>query len=441
MYTPAVAEQAETPREPGGAPPEPAQVRPTGPRRRLRRMIPPGPIGWGAFLACSWTWCIGMFLPVLMLRDYGAWGWWVFAVPNVLGAAAMGWMLRDPAASRALQNSHLAACRAFSWVTLAFHVYFVVALMPRLLGDGFIALAAIMVPLAVVLRGRSGRSVTIAAAIVLSISVVAMVGVLALQGFPELPPAAKDRTDLFWLAAVCFFGFLLDPYLDLTFHRARQMTTRAGGRTAFGVGFGVFFLLMIIFTAIYAAPLIATLEGGRPLQIRQDPFAAILSVHIALQTGFTVVAHLDSLQTTAPAPRLRSLVLPAAGIVVIALGLRVFQQRFPTYHSPLSADGSLLTAEVIYRAFMAFYGLVFPAYVWLFVVPRRVRGGGRAAGAAPTRGQAVYFFAVTLLAAPMYWMAFIEGRMAWLAPGLLVVLLARFLLPRPPAVVMPAPAP
>ena len=26
-------------------------------------------IGWGAYLACSWTWCIGMFLPVLLIRD------------------------------------------------------------------------------------------------------------------------------------------------------------------------------------------------------------------------------------------------------------------------------------------------------------------------------------------------------------------------------------
>jgi hypothetical protein len=41
----------------------------------------------------------------------------------------------------------------------------------------------------------------------------------------------------------------------------------------------------------------------------------------------------------------------------------------------------------------------------------------------------------------MYWMAFIEGRMWWLAPGLSIVLLARFLLPRPPALAVPATAP
>lgn len=50
-------------------------------------------LGWAAYLACSWTWCIGMFLPVLLVRDYGVWGFVVFAVPNVVGAGAMGWVL------------------------------------------------------------------------------------------------------------------------------------------------------------------------------------------------------------------------------------------------------------------------------------------------------------------------------------------------------------
>ena len=51
--------------------------------------------GWAVFLAMSWTWCIGMFLPVLLLRDLGLGGFLVFAIPNILGAAAMGWLLRD----------------------------------------------------------------------------------------------------------------------------------------------------------------------------------------------------------------------------------------------------------------------------------------------------------------------------------------------------------
>ena len=64
------------------------------------------PIGWAAYLACSWTWCIGMFLPVLLYRDFGLRGFILFAVPNVLGAAAMGWVLRTPASSSRLVSRH-----------------------------------------------------------------------------------------------------------------------------------------------------------------------------------------------------------------------------------------------------------------------------------------------------------------------------------------------
>src|SRR4051812_43352007 len=97
---------------------------------------------------------------------------------------------------------------------------------------------------------------------------------------------------------VSAFGFMLAPYLDITFHRARQSTTRAGGRTAFGVGFGVFFLLMIVFTALYAEPLIGALNGTSRLSVRTDLAIAVLAVHLAIQTAFTVVAHTEAVRDT-----------------------------------------------------------------------------------------------------------------------------------------------
>jgi hypothetical protein len=378
-----------------------------------------------------------MFLPVLFLRDYGTWGWVLFAVPNVIGAAAMGWTLRDPDASRVIQQGHFGACRAFSLVTLAFHAWFVIALLPRLMGDEAIWLtAALLAPLLLLLpgRGRTGRRATISSAVVLAISVVAMLTWIALRGLPVLPPAARDRFDLFWLAPVVFFGFLLDPYLDLTFHRARQSTSRAGARTAFGVGFGVFFLTMIVFTALYAPALLEALVTGQRLAPRVDLFAGVLLVHICVQTAFTIAAHVVALRETPPAGAsavARSAwFLGFATAVLVAILLRWLQHRFPAYHG-------LATTEMIYRLFLAFYGLVFPAYVWLFV-PRRMRGAAAAGPGAPSRGQLLFFAAVVVLAAPLYWMSFVEGRMRWALPGLLLVLFARFLLPRPAT---PAPAP
>src|ERR1044071_551865 len=81
-------------------------------------------IGWAAYLACSWTWCIGMFLPVLLVRDFGAWGYAVFAAPNVAGAAAMGWVLRRQGASEWLVQRHGGVWRVFSIVTVAFQFMF-----------------------------------------------------------------------------------------------------------------------------------------------------------------------------------------------------------------------------------------------------------------------------------------------------------------------------
>ena len=420
---------------PAGAPPAAPASFTGAARDRLRRVIQTGPIGWAAFLACSWTWCIGMFLPVLFLRDYGVWGWVLFAVPNVLGAAAMGWMLRDPESSRSMQHAHPRACAAFSLVTLAFHAYFILAFAPRLLGNEVSGLTGVLVlPFMLLLRGRGreGRRATVSSAVVLVVSVVALLAALALRGLPTFSPPIRGRIDLLWLAPVTFFGFLLDPYLDLTFHRARQSTTPAGGRTAFGLGFGVFFLLMIVFTMVYAPPLMETLTSGQRLSPRQDLFVAVITAHIAIQCAFTIAAHADVLRASdSPAqpdaqPRTRT-ILAVVAVILLAFPLRLVVERVPTYHG-------LTTGEVVYRMFLAFYGLVFPAYVWLFVVPRR-------AGAAPSRGQVLFYLAVLVLAAPMYWFSFIEGRMGWAVPGLLLVLVSRFLLPKPPPMASPAPIP
>src|SRR2546421_8858832 len=89
-------------------------------------------LAWAAYLACSWTWCIGMFLPVLLVRDYGIWGWVVFAVPNVVGAAAMGWVIRSAESSHAITGNHFSACAAFSVITILFHVFFVQWMVARL---------------------------------------------------------------------------------------------------------------------------------------------------------------------------------------------------------------------------------------------------------------------------------------------------------------------
>src|SRR5437016_4359730 len=79
---------------------------------------------WAIYLAMSWTWCIGIFLPVLLVRDFGIWGWIVFAIPNVLGAAAVGWIYRSAEQSRQTLEAHATAITAFSLVTASFQIFF-----------------------------------------------------------------------------------------------------------------------------------------------------------------------------------------------------------------------------------------------------------------------------------------------------------------------------
>ncbi|HUB27903.1 MAG TPA: hypothetical protein VL992_20935, partial [Tepidisphaeraceae bacterium] len=190
-------------------------------------------LSWAIFLGVSWTWCIGMYLPVILVRDYGIWAFVVFAVPNVVGAAAMAWVLPDAEASREMVTRHRAACECFSIITVAFHLFFYLAWiefffywtpvgLPNFLGMLF--------ALAVLVGGlRAGNRL---AALVVMMGSCAAITKLVSAGaisfsLPNYP--STSVANLVPLAMVCTFGFLLCPYLDLTFHEARQATTPDGG--------------------------------------------------------------------------------------------------------------------------------------------------------------------------------------------------------------------
>jgi hypothetical protein len=76
----------------------------------------------------------------------------------------------------------------------------------------------------------------------------------------------------------------------------------------------------------------------------------------------------------------------------------------------------MLAGELVYRLFMSCYGLIFPAYAWICMLPSW-RNPTR-----PTRRQLVVFAAAVVLAAPFYAVAFLGGRMAWAIPGVAIVL-------------------
>ncbi len=377
--------------------PQPAVLDPAAPS--VDRDSSMGALGWAFFLASSWTWCIGMYLPVILLRDHGATGWWVFAIPNVIGAAAMGWVLTSRAQSRRLVADHEAAGAWFSIVTIAFHLFFSGWIIYFHLGG--IGMAGLVVAAAgfwVAGRWR-GRGDVLSAVAVWLVSMGIMLFFAEMRHPAPIP--VSDPAGAWLLAPVCVFGFLLCPYLDLTFHRARQHTSRRDARIAFTLGFGALFLVMIVFTWMYA-------------RARVDEVFTIIGIHMLIQSAFTIAMHARALGRISSVTR-RSYaaagVVPLAGVVA-GVVFRVGGGRFDQ-------------GEDVYRIFMGFYGLVFPAYVWLCMVPFR--------GGSPTRKALGVYAAAVLTAMPMFWMGFIAGRTVWLLPGVAGVLLARLAVTRSPS--------
>src|SRR5690242_13107187 len=146
-------------------------------------------IGWALYLACSWTWCIGMFLPVLMVRDFGFAGWVVFAIPNMVGAAALGWILSRPGFAQQLAAQHSIACQSFSSITFAFQCFFLAWVVRGLVGWAGVATGfALVVGMWLLMRG--GRRERILATIVFAISIAAICACVGREGvLPHVLPA------------------------------------------------------------------------------------------------------------------------------------------------------------------------------------------------------------------------------------------------------------
>jgi hypothetical protein len=339
-----------------------------------------------------------MFLPVLLVRDYGIGGWIVFAIPNVIGAAAMGWFVRDAEASRRLVKAHATAGAIFSIVTVVFQVFFGAWYFSRMFGSkgGANPLGVLcVVPTAVVFaasllmepRDVKGRTAMTLAMLCWIVSMVCLITFVIAHGI-SIPIAPEDpHRGLSALAAVCVLGFALCPYLDLTFHEARQQTSQQGGRVAFGIGFGILFTLMIVFTLLYARAVLSTIA------------LTAVATHILLQLAFTIAIHLEQLHRVS-----RPVLVVACIGMLMALPLGYF------------------TGEMIYRLFMGCYGLLFPAYVWLCMIPTWRNP------AKPSPRSLTVFAGSVVVAAPFYWVGFIVGNMPWAIPGVAIVLLSRLAL-------------
>lgn len=337
-----------------------------------------------------------MFLPVLFVREFGVAGWVVFAVPNVVGAVAMGWVIRDAQMSRRLIAHHAAACALFSAVTVAFNLFFALWFVDWLGLDSAILLFAAALLGLIYLFAR--QSTGLQALAVWTISLAAMAVVVTYLARHSLAPATagqRPTREVLWLIPVCTLGFLTCPYLDLTFHQAAQSLAAPARHRAFGWGFGGVFLLMIVFTLLYAP-------------VRRWPawLAAIVVLHVAVQASWTAAIHARAIRGLSR--------LWIVGALVLAVAAWLW-----TRHTVAGLPG-----ESIYLGFLAMYALVFPAYVVIVILPRR-----EASMQPPSRSALIACAVAIALAAPCLYAGFFLRRMPWLAVAVLIVLLARYAMP------------
>ncbi|MEM9419717.1 MAG: hypothetical protein AAGA25_11810 [Planctomycetota bacterium] len=362
---------------------------------------------WACFLGCSWTWVIGMFLPIMLVRDFGLWGWIVFATPNVIGAAAMGTVLKSPRVSWELTQKHAWALRWFAGVTIAYQVYVVFWLFNGL----WLALIWV-VPWLIMDRSRRERvgswlpAVSIGVAI-LSWGCFSMAGRLDgawLDLNTDVLPSRLGDLDLWLLAPGLAVGFFLCPYLDPTFHRARYSTGPGTGRIAFAVGFGVVFCSMIVFTLMYAG-LLRPLVNGDPDFELAPSWTAILAIHIGVQVAFTLLVHSRE-RFAVVEKRDRWPFFWFAGLMLAALAWAVLSRQ-SGWTLPTADGGSLTLGEVGYRLFLLVYGVFFPGYVLICMLPTLRPGISMAS-------RRKVFWVSCAVAYPLAIMGFIVGPSWWL---------------------------
>src|SRR4051812_28507531 len=366
---------------------------------------------WALFLACSWTWCIGMFMPVLLVRNWGIWAWVVFAAPNVIGAAAMGFVIRSRQSSEDILINHRTPIAFFSLITIAFHIYFVYWFVAgRLMGPWLLWIPVVAFLILWGAGRQSPQTDPIMAAIVWVMSMAAFVAfALNTDWKLDLPQARWPSYELLWLLPVCLFGFALCPYLDATFHRARMATGDRSG-LVFALGFGVFFLCMIAFTLWYTKPIAAAIYSGNSSALPRA-LVLVIGCHMSIQSAFTVAIHVRELERMQMPMQFRLGGLAALVVAVLAAAI-VSKIDFQPW---LGVDGG----EGGYWLFIGFYAIFVPAYVWLFMLPRR-----------PIKRPAAVLATISLLCAALMWIAIIDRQMYLLAPAAAILIASRWLIPK-----------
>ena len=337
-------------------------------------------IGWGLYLASSWTWCIGMFLPIILLERYGWQGFFMFAIPNVIGCAAFGYVLKTPERSKDLVAKYGFLMGLFSIATIAFHALFIVIMLNIHNLESYARYVVYPILFCLFI------SVFFSKRIWMVLGSACWITSLCL-GLSLLPTelhveASRPWQDVLYLLPITTFGFLLCPYLDPTFHRALQ---ESPSRHCFGV-FGITFAVMIGITCAYSETVLLAL-----------PLA--LAIHLLIQATFSIIAH----QYEGALAWKSSRAFPLALLASVSIAMLIAAQNQSDIQSHLND----------YLRFFVFYGLIFPGLVVIFMWTGKAMNWLRIS----------LFGLVALCSLPLLESAYI-GEIPWLAIFPVAILLS-----------------
>ena len=152
---------------------------------------------------------------------------------------------------------------------------------------------------------------------------------------------------------------------------------------------GLTFAIIIVFTCAFAF---------------QTALTPLVAGHIITQSVFTVAAHLREIRTTTP-KHPRSII---TGIVLVGLLVAALSSSIHLL------DRNSVIGQEMYLRLLVFFGLVFPAYVLLFIGPGKTL--------TPTRTNVTIYLVVIAAALPLYEFGFLHER-AWMAALALAALL------------------
>jgi hypothetical protein len=300
---------------------------------------------YGFYLACSWLWCLGGFFPLILGRDYGWPALAVFIIFNVGGAMAVGFYFKLRAQQLNFERNHKPAIAIFSYVTIAYQLFFM-AWLGATFGQPLL-LAWVMCIAFVIYHSKS--VITYWALLFYLLSIGLLISFLSSDWQPfDISAKSSFPHALLPLA----IGFIFSPYLDITLHRAYKSSDHP--KLSFAIGFGVLFLSLVGFVFCYAGSL------GDIFFNQTVPTAILYPVigFLVVQTAFTIAAHSSELTTQQYLnPSLLAGIIGMFSLVVVGVLTFVKDATIPWGNLPLE--------EIIYKMFLFFYSLVFPLYLLL----------------------------------------------------------------------------